>query len=98
MRATEETSGLDNKGLRITSDRPPRNTMDLVTSRDLLRAATRTPGFGLYSSPALALPSASLLRNLTTYLHATVSRLFLSRAADRGDPRMSGAAYRAPLR
>ena len=24
---------MDNKGLRITLDRPPRNTMDLVTAR-----------------------------------------------------------------
>jgi hypothetical protein len=49
---------MDNKGLRITLDRPPRNTMDLVTARELLRAATRTPRFGRYSSPALAPPSA----------------------------------------
>ena len=49
---------MENKSLRITLDRPPRNTMDLITARELLRAATRTPRFGRYSSPALAPPSA----------------------------------------
>ena len=39
-----------------------------------------------------------ILGSLTTHLHAAVSRLFLSRAGDRRDPRTSGAAHRAPLR
>ena len=40
----------------------------------------------------------SLLKNLTTHLHAAVSRLVRSRAGDRRDTRTSGSAYRAPLR
>ena len=97
---------MDNKGLRITLDRPPRNTMDLVTAREVLRAATTVlitgcgSAFGTggdvreCSSAREDLPS--LLKDLTTHLHAAVSRLVRSRAGDRRDPRTSGAAYRAP--
>ena len=84
---------------RITLDRPPRNTMDLTTARELLRAATRcdedpevravlitglgsafsTGGdVGEFSSAGEDLPV--LLKELTTYLHAAVSRLVRSRA------------------
>jgi len=99
---------MDNKGLRykledgvarITLDRPPRNTMDLVTARELLRAATRSDedlrvravlitgsgsafstggDVGEFSSAGENLPS--MLKELTTHLHAAVSRLVRSRA------------------
>ena len=90
--------------------------MDLVTSRELLRAATcgdedsrvravlitgSGSAFGTgggdvreFSSAREDLPS--LLKDLTTHLHAAVSRLVRSRAGDRCDPRTSGSAYRAP--
>ncbi len=94
-------------------DRPPKNTMDLVAARGLLRAATRcdedsrvravfitgsgsafgTRGEVKEFSAGEDLPS--LLKNLTTHLHAAVSRLVRSRAGDRHDPRTSVAAFRA---
>src|SRR3712207_3290821 len=56
-RDAEETSGLETKACASpwTAHRGRRWTWSL---RELLRAATRTPGFGLCSSPALAPPSA----------------------------------------
>lgn len=84
---------------RITLDHPPRNTMDLTTARELLRAATRCDedpevravfitslgsafsiggDVGEFSSDGEDLPV--LLKELTTYLHAAISRLVRSRA------------------
>ena len=100
----------------LTLDRPPKNTMDLVAARELLRAATRcdedsrvravfitgsgsafgTGGEVRVFSAGEDLPS--LPKELTTHLHAAVSRLVRSRAGDRRDPRTSESAYRAPLR
>src|SRR5215211_2515197 len=103
---------MDNKGLRITLDRLPRNTMDLVTARGAARGdedsrvrAVLITGsgsaFGTGATSESAPPPGALpllLKDLTTYLHAAVSRVFLSRDGDRRDPRTSGAAHRAPIK
>ena len=85
--------------------------MDLVTARELLRArrdedsrvrAVLITGsaFGTGRGDVSECSSAredlpSLLKNLTTHLHAAVSRLVRSRAGDRHDLRTSVAAFRA---
>src|SRR5215211_9487681 len=104
---------MDNKSLRITLARPPRNTMDLITARCCARRRG-LPGSGdthhrlwlrlrhwgdvRECSSARKDPASLLLKDLATHLHAAVSRLVRSRAGDRRDPRTSGSAYRAPLR
>ena len=86
--------------------------MDLVSARvaargdedSRVRAVLITgsgSAFGTGATSESAPPPGALpllLKDLTTYLHAAVSRLVRSRAGDRRDPRTSGSAYRAPLR
>ena len=103
-----------NKGLRITLDSPPRNTIGLVTGARVAARGDEDSRVraGLITGSGSALGTGvdvrecssgkedlpSLLKDPTTHLHAAVSRLVRSRAGDRCDSRTLGAAYRAPLR
>ncbi len=99
----------------ITLDRPPRNTMDFTTARELLHAATRCdedpevravfitgsgPAFSTggdvrdFASAGEDLPV--LLKELTTLLHAAVSRLVRTRAGDRRGQRSRGGRRSEP--
>ena len=94
---------MDNKGLRITLDRPPRTTMDLVTARvaargdedSRVRAVLITGSGSAFGTGATLGSTPPPGRTCPRCSRTRLPTCTPFRAGDRHDPRTSVAAFRA---